>query len=154
MSDRIAVLRGGRLIQAGPPRQLYDRPADSFVARFFGESNLLEARLRRDGAALHAELGGTSLPLPPGTAASGDTALILIRPERIRLRAPGAAGDGPCLEGRVAEATFLGESTRYRVESGPFTLTIKQQSGSGPAFAVGDPVAATWPADAAVLLQR
>jgi putative spermidine/putrescine transport system ATP-binding protein len=154
MSDRIAVLRGGQLIQAGPPRALYDRPADSFVARFFGESNLIEARLVRQGGAARAEVAGTMLPLPATAATPGDACLLLVRPERIRLAEPGATADGARLEGRVVEVTFLGESTRYRVAAGPLILTIKQQSGSGSAFAVGDAVAATWPAEATVLLDR
>jgi putative spermidine/putrescine transport system ATP-binding protein len=153
MSDRIAVLRGGRLIQAGPPRALYDRPVDSFVARFFGESNLIEARLVRDDGGVRAEFGGARVALPGG-AATGDACLLLIRPERIRLAEPGLPGHGARLEGRVEEATFLGESTRYRVAAGNLTLTVKQQSGSGRAFAIGDTVAATWPADAAVVLDR
>jgi ABC-type Fe3+/spermidine/putrescine transport system ATPase subunit len=112
MSDRIAVLRDGRLVQLGTARELYSRPADSFVARFLGESNLIVGRVAelRDG---RATLRADSLASPiEGYAAQGlriaETACALIRPEHVRLVAGGQ-------QARIVERLFLGEIVALRL---------------------------------------
>ena len=112
MSDRIAVLRGGRLVQLGAARELYSRPVDGFVARFLGESNLIGGRLAqlRDGrATLLAD--GLDAPIE-GHAAQGlrmgEAACALIRPEHVRLVAPGR-------QARIVERIFLGEISALRL---------------------------------------
>ena len=113
MSDRIAVMRAGRIVQIGAARDLYARPADVFVARFLGESNLVAgAVIAREGDT--AALAAPGLPQPiegraaPGLKA-GDKAAALIRPEHLRLRAGG-------LPARIVERVFLGEITALRLE--------------------------------------
>jgi len=89
MSDRIAVFNGGRIEQVASPLELYERPANEFVAGFVGVSNLLE----RDGER------------------------ITIRPEKIELLAPGAATDGLHTEtGRVVDVAYAGMVTRFTVQ--------------------------------------
>ncbi len=88
LSDRVAVLNAGRIIQVGTPAALYHRPVDTFVAGFVGESNLIEtsvlsvdgsvAMLQADGFRFEAEYGGRVPRL-------GDTATVLLRPERIAI---------------------------------------------------------------------
>jgi putative spermidine/putrescine transport system ATP-binding protein len=104
MSDRIAVFSDGRLEQVGTPGEIYERPANEFVAAFVGTSNVLE----RDGRR------------------------YLIRPERIRMletaQQPSAAGLGG-VDGVVQEVAYLGSVTRYVVESdGGQTLTVVRQN--------------------------
>ena len=112
MSDRIAVMRAGRIVQLGSGADLYERPVDTFVARFLGESNLLEGTVDAvlDG---HATLGvpGFAQPLE-GRAATGlragGAASALLRPEAVRAQAGG-------LQARVAERVYLGELIAVRL---------------------------------------
>jgi multiple sugar transport system ATP-binding protein len=100
MADRIAIMRGGRIEQVGRPLEVYDRPANRFVAEFIGSPamNFLPAEIAASGALRVARLAsGPQLPLPPGISASaGQKILVGIRPEAI---AP--SGDGVGLEGTV-----------------------------------------------------
>jgi ABC-type Fe3+/spermidine/putrescine transport system ATPase subunit len=112
MSDRIAVMRSGKIVQAGSGRDLYERPVDAFVARFLGESNLIQGvvtALSEGKAMLHAE--GVSHPLTgraaPGLVVGGP-ALALIRPESVRL----VSGGVPAT---VIERVYLGEITAMRL---------------------------------------
>ena len=153
MSDRICVIHNGRLIQVGTARELYDLPNSSFVARFVGESNLLAGKLIREQNGTWFEMnGGITIPVrspPPDHPAS---CLLLIRPERIRV-VPRTAGDEETwFGGRVTKAVFLGDTTRYQIEAGALTLTVKQQNVDGHFFPVGTDVSVGWKREAATLL--
>jgi ABC-type Fe3+/spermidine/putrescine transport system ATPase subunit len=96
MSDRIAVFNSGKIEQLGTPEELYDAPANPFVASFLGESNFLDVEiLSREGGVCTAQLrGGGRLSVPaPETVRPGETVTVAIRPEKIMLAwpAPGAA---------------------------------------------------------------
>jgi ABC-type Fe3+/spermidine/putrescine transport system ATPase subunit len=112
MSDRIAVMRGGRVAQLGTADELYNRPADSFVARFLGESNLVAGRvaeLCEGRATLIVE--GFAAPIegrPTQGLRLAGAACALIRPEHVR---PVAGGR----RARVAERIFLGEIVALRL---------------------------------------
>jgi multiple sugar transport system ATP-binding protein len=95
MADRIVVMQHGIVEQLGAPLELYDRPANLFVAGFIGSPamNFIDARVQRsNGRAVAVASGGTELPLPPN-AAVGDGAEVVygIRPEHLSLRDPGSA---------------------------------------------------------------
>jgi ABC-type Fe3+/spermidine/putrescine transport system ATPase subunit len=112
MSDRIAVMRAGRIVQLGSGAELYERPVDTFVARFLGESNLLEGTVGivADGRATLA-VAGFAQPLE-GRAAegvrAGGAASALLRPEAVRAQAGG-------LPARVVERVYLGELVAVRL---------------------------------------
>ena len=89
MSDRVAVIAGGRVMQVDTPRRLYDHPANRFVAEFIGESSFLPV-IYADG---RFTCGGQVLALPPGEAPRRPCQLM-IRPERLRI-VTGAAPAGP-----------------------------------------------------------
>jgi len=117
MSDRIAVMRAGRIVQIGSASDLYERPVDTFVARFLGESNLLEGTV---GTMSHgrATLGVPGLASPlEGRAGQGlregGAASALLRPEAVRAQSGG-------LRARVAERVYLGEmvAVRLKLDSG------------------------------------
>ncbi len=112
MSDRIAVLRAGRIVQVGSGADLYERPVDTFVARFLGESNLL-------GGTVGAIASGRATLTVPGLAqplegraadglSVGGPASALLRPENVRSHAGG-------LPARVAERVYLGELVAVRL---------------------------------------
>jgi putative spermidine/putrescine transport system ATP-binding protein len=112
MSDRIAVVEGGRVLQVGTPEELYERPVDGFVARFLGESSVLPVVVAH-GAATYA---GTRLNLdgevpPPGRYG------LLIRPERLRRLAPAEASlpNVNAFSGIVSDVIFQGDSFRVEV---------------------------------------
>lgn len=116
MSDRIAVMRDGRIEQLGSPKDIYHRPKSAFVAEFIGGANLVHGR------ALGAGPGQVSVETPYGTiagvaevpVAAGDEVLIAVRVEDIVLHASkeaGAAERGSRLEGRIALALFTGSAT-------------------------------------------
>jgi spermidine/putrescine transport system ATP-binding protein len=115
MSDRVAVMRGGRVEQAGSPREVYEEPRTMFVADFLGVSNLLEVE------AVGLERGACVLRLADRTfrAEQGETDArgelkAMIRPERIGVEPHGAPGDNR-LPGMVERAVFLGGSYEIHV---------------------------------------
>jgi ABC-type Fe3+/spermidine/putrescine transport system ATPase subunit len=139
MSDRIALLRGGRLVQLGTARELYSRPVDAFVARFLGESNLIAGRvleLRNGSAALSVD--GLAAPIE-GYAAQGlrigEAACALIRPEHVRLVVGGQ-------KARIVERIFLGEIAALRLAlPGGVELWSRLFSSDAPA---GDEIDIGW----------
>jgi iron(III) transport system ATP-binding protein len=113
ISDRIAVMERGQIVQDGTAQDLYYRPATEFVARFIGRTNLIAARVF---SAAVVEIEGMQVPLATSRAA-GATVRLVVRPEMIEV-SPGA---GP---GRVEQRTFLGEKTDYLVRLGSLTLQV------------------------------
>ena len=112
LADRVAVLEHGRLVQLGPPRAVYDRPATRFVASFLGAANVLEGRPDGMGGLECPALGATlrpAEPLPPGTTACA------LRPERIA-RAAGAEGPNS-VAGVVEEVAFRGDDSLLLVRT-------------------------------------
>jgi putative spermidine/putrescine transport system ATP-binding protein len=135
MSDRIAVVDGGRIVQVGTPRAVYERPESRFVAGFVGVSNLLElpvqsvageeVRLRlADGDAVFAAAGAGAAP--------GRTAVVTVRPERIALHEAGEAPAGAChVGGTVRESLYAGPATRFVVDlDGGGELLVVRQNGA------------------------
>ena len=176
MSDVIVVMRDGRIQQQGAPEDLYERPANRFVAGFVGSSNFLEAVFLgvegTDGRASVRTSQGMRLrgviTNRDAQPAAGDRITVLIRPERLRLEA--AAGlDGPGATtgaglqaartaGRVTQGTFLGDQTEYRVDAeGMGELLIRRQNeianGDGRAFAPGEAVAVVWHEESCIIVK-
>jgi len=111
IADRVAVMNGGCLLQAAPPRELYDRPVNRFVAGFVGHANLFDGTVTDAG--IETEIGclrGVDGTPPPGSRVS-----VLVRPEALEiLTAPGAeAGDGMVLYGDITRDRFLGSLRRF-----------------------------------------
>lgn len=141
MSDRIAVFDKGRIQQIGTPREVYDRPANRFVAEFIGETNLLA------GTVETAENGGTAVSLSDGTRiegrspaglARGSAALASIRPERARLHAERPA-EGNALPAQVTDILYQGSHIRVDLKGVDGQLTVHLDRSAGEP-AVGAPV--------------
>ncbi|HEX6473964.1 MAG TPA: ABC transporter ATP-binding protein [Candidatus Limnocylindria bacterium] len=154
MSDRIAVMRAGRIEQLGTPEELYERPTTAFVAGFLGVSNLLEGEVAgREGSLLTVRLpDGTTLRAPAnGTAPSGQIR-VGVRPEKLKVDAgaQAAATDGlNALSGTVLDASYMGVSTQYLVQTSEgHRLTVYAQNlntaGAGELLADGQHVQLTW----------
>ena len=157
MSDRVAVMNGGRLVQLGPPRDLYDRPADAFVADFIGEMNLLPGTVEsvRDGACLvRTPAGNTAAMLAEAGMKPGTSVHVAIRPEHVELERalpPTGAFDG--LAGQVTQCVFNGPNTAVQIElSDGSTLRADVGARSDLAFLQpGTAVVARWPAANAIV---
>ena len=146
MSDRIAVLEGGRVVQMGTPREIYFRPANAFVAGFVGATNLVHGTV--DGAAGADQLGAVTLPggvtlrcLFPHPVTNGARIAVSIRPECLSLAPADAPTPEGCnaLHGVVASSGFLGNMNRYgiRVDG----AVMHASTGPETLFPVGTPVA-------------
>jgi putative spermidine/putrescine transport system ATP-binding protein len=105
MSDRVAVINRGRIMQLDAPRRLYEQPANRFVAEFIGESTFLPVEAR-DGAFFY---GGEKLKLPDGPAPDG-RCLLMLRPERLQILDGAAPGDVNVLRGIVRNVVYQGDS--------------------------------------------
>jgi iron(III) transport system ATP-binding protein len=133
ISDRIAVMDRGEIVQQGSAHQLYYRPANEFVARFIGRTNILPGRVV---SAAKIEIEGLRIALAAGRAV-GETVQLVVRPEMIELGP--SAGDP--VEGRIAARTFLGEKTDYLVTLGGSTLQVSATDHyRRPPLDVGQPV--------------
>ena len=133
LSDRIAILHNGRIVQIGTPHQIYHQPRNAFVATFVGRSNLFRGELleRNDGHARIATVLGPVLCEAPNDAAGAAPAAALIRPEHVVLTAatgpPGSAINR--FRGRVFQVAFLGEATEYVVQVGKVEILVRSIAG-------------------------
>jgi ABC-type Fe3+/spermidine/putrescine transport system ATPase subunit len=107
MSDRLAIMRDGKIQQIGTPEEVYDEPANPFVADFIGDANVFAGRIGvEDGVATLTD-GDLSVPLP-GVDAVGE-ATVVVRPEQVRLRGPDADGRPV----RITNKEYHGSYTQY-----------------------------------------
>jgi iron(III) transport system ATP-binding protein len=120
IADRIAVMNRGVVSQIGAPREIYERPANTFVAGFMGTTNLLKGTVSgaSDGQTVVRSTGGIDIRVAqPGAARQGADAHICIRPEALHLGAPGDARAGVnAWPATVTLATFLGNAIVYRLD--------------------------------------
>jgi spermidine/putrescine transport system ATP-binding protein len=131
MSDRLAVMRAGKIVQMGGPHEIYDAPADTYVADFLGVSNLMEVDVidRGPGSQCKVQLGDFVLAAEHGGDDAPDRAHAVIRPERVRIEAYEHAGSGradgerPSGQNRVPamveRLVYLGSSTQVMLRLAP-----------------------------------
>jgi iron(III) transport system ATP-binding protein len=126
MSDRVALVNEGVIVQEGAPRDVYLRPADSFAANFLGRTNLLEGHVADTASGTVETRWGTLRVVLPVTAVRGSEVTVGFRPESVVLSEGGpTAGDG--LIGKVAAASFVGDAVEYQIELGGRTVRAKGQ---------------------------
>ncbi len=156
MSDRVAVMNEGVVVQVGTPEDLYDRPCNRFVAAFIGESNFLSAVVRGiERNMLILDCAGTTIrAMALQTPTAGEGVTLAIRPERLRF----ADGTASMAENRIAitvtDMVFAGDCCRYlcHTDSGA-SLVLKQPSGStGRRRHPGERADILWPAGDAVIV--
>lgn len=153
LSDRIAVMREGRVVQVGTPVELYERPADLFVADFVGTNNLLPGTVAelQDG---WVELDTPAGPLrgrAAGPLQPGQRAILAVRPEALQI-ADGHAAAGS-VPGKVALAQYLGSLVRYEVEvGGGRVLLVDVHNPKGrPGLRPGQPATVVFEPSAALV---
>jgi ABC-type Fe3+/spermidine/putrescine transport system ATPase subunit len=122
LSDTVAVMRAGRIEQAGPPLAIYDRPANAYVAGFIGRANLLAE-----------DVSAGTMARVPGlvTARADGAATLVVRPENLRLE----TGDGPGWPGRTTFATALGATMEIEFDIGradPLRIALPRRADEAP----------------------
>jgi len=143
LSDRIGILKDGRLVQEGAPHEVYERPETVFTARFLGDANILSGRVRDGGIEL---ADGTRVTSERSPGADGSAVTCAVRAEKILLQAdePGAAGDANALSARVQRHIFAGNSLTYLIDWGGETLKVFVQNRSGEVIPEGTSVRLSW----------
>ena len=155
MSDRIAVMNEGKVLQVGPPIEIYERPTTRFVADFIGETNFLDGIVEEiSGQEIVVSLekqatvrGHCTVPVQKGQEVS-----VVIRPEKITL------GQNGMVKGRVEESIYIGTDTVYIIRlTDKVSVTVREQNldpGRVQAYHTGDEVGLNWnPANALVLTE-
>ncbi|MBI3456193.1 MAG: ABC transporter ATP-binding protein [Candidatus Rokubacteria bacterium] len=126
ISDRILVVRGGRIEQAGTPQEIYEHPATEFVARFVGQANFVAATLGRagqDSAPAVARTGLGEFEVAPGAGSQLEGPVwVILRPESIDLLPAGVGA----VAGEVVSATYVGAVVRYTVRARGEHLLVDQ----------------------------
>jgi putative spermidine/putrescine transport system ATP-binding protein len=164
MSDRIAIMNHGRIVQCGAPRDLYEHPRNAFVASFLGSANLFE--IADDSAAgpgpLTVRIGsGQTLKAIAGkdVASTATSHVACVRPEAIRIAPAGAADageDGNAMDGRVTDAVYTAGTFRYQVDVGAGRIvTIRLPTIRGtPMLEREQAVTLAWPASATLIIPK
>jgi spermidine/putrescine transport system ATP-binding protein len=154
LSDRIAVMRGGRFEQVGEPAQLYERPRTRFVSQFLGSCSLLTARSCRESGSfdlVETPLGQLRLaePIP-----SRSEFTLAIRPEKIQLRAAGVLVPENCFRARIEQVIYVGAETHYELRAGSEVLRVEVMNADifGKTFLLGQEVIACLPPNALIPL--
>lgn len=126
MSDQIIILNNGRLQQIGSPKEIYDKPQNRFVADFIGETNLLDAEIRKENNHFIVELSDfdTQFEAPLELALIPGKMTISVRPEMLWL--DNSPTDRPGIEGQIEELIYVGESTKYIVTVLNKQMVIRQ----------------------------
>ncbi|WP_377290718.1 ABC transporter ATP-binding protein [Rhizobium sp. SG2393] len=160
MSDRIAVMSSGKILQVGSPHDIYDRPADRFVADFIGETNFLAARVIQPGeGGAEVELAGglrLKASAAPGLSA-GEAATVVVRPEHASLSRPDRVIIAPSLQGTVSNVVYFGTDTHYHVRlDGGETFIVRSQNRvhQHGRFETGEPVNVVFEPGAARVLRN
>lgn len=153
MSDRLAVMRDGRIEDLGSPERVYERPATEFVASFLGASNLLAGTLGdHDASVASVEVEGGAVMTVPSDFVTGRSrgarVKVGVRPEKIHIQVTGEDPDAGWnhLRARVRVSTFTGVGNQYLVDTPLGTeLTVYAQNlGAATAPRSGEEVLLTW----------
>jgi len=150
MADRLVVMSDGQVQQVGSQRDLYENPANTFVAGFVGRTNFIHGRIDTPGR--FRSDSGLSIRCHEGATPVGRT--LALRPERLALAPAPVAGADNCFPGTVEFASYLGDILEYYVRVTPLDRLVVQAPNSfaDPAYAVGDRIHLYWPAQASLVL--
>ncbi len=156
LASRIAVMNHGRLVQIGPPAEIYQRPASRFVAGFVGAVNLFEGTLIAGFNALGLALGDAEAPAPlpqPLALPAGSALALAVRPEKLLLSRDRPAGFA--LAATVVSIGYQGgQSTVHLVSASGQALRADLPSGAALTFTRGDALWANWqPQDSVALVE-
>ncbi|HSE89233.1 MAG TPA: TOBE domain-containing protein, partial [Candidatus Binatia bacterium] len=131
LSDRVAVMNFGVIIQEGTPRQIYLEPKDAFTANFIGKTNIFNGKVASSASSgagtVQLSVGRIDCALPKG-AKPNDTVQLLIRPEGIQLLEAKPEATNNVIPGEILVATFQGDSVEYQVRVGEQECRVKSDA--------------------------
>ncbi|MEO8198899.1 MAG: ABC transporter ATP-binding protein [Gemmatimonadota bacterium] len=157
MSDRIVVMRQGRIEQIGTSREIYTQPRSRYVAGFIGETNLLKGRVtRHSGDQVSLDLGDSQIRARAGevTVSPGQVVWLSVRPESLTMNPVASSAELNRLAGDVADIVYAGSTTRIHLAlPGGERMVVHEEAGRVPPN-VGARVTATWPVESGVLLPQ
>ncbi len=143
MSDRLAVMRDGKIVQMGQPTEVYEEPADTYVADFLGVSNLMKVEVVSRGPGAHCEirLGDTVLTAEHGGNEAPDHSHAVIRPERVKIEDYGSTGPNR-VPAMVERLVYLGSATQVflRLAAGSDVQVLLNNEGGPQKLTHGTPV--------------
>ena len=150
MSDRLAVMSNGCILQVGTPREVYETPARRFVAEFIGHSNFIEARLGTDPDTVELAGGFHIAVRNPAVGATGQEVLVALRYERVEVVRP----EEGMLVGVLEDEIYLGSTLRrcVRIDGGATLISEGGNTGAIMRFALGDRVGLRWEPGTALAL--
>ncbi|UVK44934.1 ABC transporter ATP-binding protein [Mesorhizobium sp. AR07] len=157
LADLIVVMNDGRIEQAAPPRDVFERPATAFVARFMGDHNVISGRVtgERDGMVVFDVNGGASLAACGQDQKPGAPIDIAIRTDHVRIGEPPAPGLG--FTGIVSNIEYRGATVKLSVTGAgidDFTVIIDDSDFFARPVAIGDAVPLAWDSEDAIVLGR
>jgi len=159
MSDRIAVMNKGDVLQVGKPDEIYEQPTDKFVADFIGESNFLKGTVVEvEGKAVGVSIAGvgTVRIISDTPVVIGQAVDIAIRPEKSSINALLEKGNN--LKGHVEEVIYIGTDTHYGVKfADTQKVRVREQNttrAQKTLAVVGDEVSISFTLEAALVLQE
>ncbi|GAA1000146.1 ABC transporter ATP-binding protein [Acrocarpospora macrocephala] len=155
MSDRIALLAEGRLVQYGTPADLYTRPNSEIVAKFLGESNMFRGPVRVEDGLRVLDLPHGRVVVPPGASDDGPEVIVAVRPSAVRIgpAGPDAPAGGSFMPGEVTACVYAGDSHKIIVTAATGAeLIVRCDSAAPPPCEVGDKVILTWQEAAGVAI--
>jgi spermidine/putrescine transport system ATP-binding protein len=150
MSDRIAVMNGGKVEQIGSPREIYDQPRTAFVADFIGSLNAFDLRVDElvgEHAVMRLDDGGRLVAGLGADCRLGETVRVAVRPERVRIASAGTTplNGGSRVDGTVAQVVFLGMYTQFHVDTRVGRLVSHRLADElSTAYEKGSPVTLSW----------
>jgi iron(III) transport system ATP-binding protein len=128
MSDQIAIMKGGKIVESGSPRDIYLHPKSDFAASFIGLMNVISGKrldtVSSNGTVLQVPFGVLHCPLNEN-AAAGQELLVMVRPENVKVLAEAPCAEKNVWPGRLIERTFMGESVDCRIAVKGFTLRAR-----------------------------
>ena len=156
VADRIGVMDGGRLMQVGPPAEIYEQPNSRWVADFVGDVNLFEGRLGADTESVEGTAVGRLRVAPKADAEPGQTVWAAVRPEKVRVTRERVPDGDNCFAGTVVEIAYLGGVSIYKLQSGEGVQVKAAVANVGGASAVAgnEQVWVSFAPEAAVVLTR
>jgi len=164
MSDRICIMREGKIIQSGSPRELYDEPINRYVADFVGKTNFINGEVidsSASGVSIKSQSGQVLEGVQPNGApplARGSMASVAVRPEMISIAAANESGSNTdiTINGKVMNRIFLGEHSEYLVATEGYgdvmVLSPKSLESINKSFNPGDNVSISWQPEAVLVL--
>ena len=161
MSDRVAVMSDGKVLEKGAPADLYERPQTRFVAEFLGTMNFFDGQIKgRDGDSYIIETDRLGTVRAPGNNArfeTGDGVTVALRPENIRMTRTPAGNQHGSVDGVVSNAAYLGDRTHVYVtvngSAEPLLVAVQNLDGAALKGDDGGEVSLSWSETSALLLK-